>query len=338
MTGDPMPARTRKLVIAVVLAATVISQAARAEPEAPAAALEHFRDALKLKDAGSCEQAIPLFQESARLDKQAKTLIQLADCEETVGRWSDALRDWRDARDQASLGSDPVSARQREVAERRMRELDARLPRLTVVLAPESAKDVRVTRDGVRLGPVSLNRPLPVDPGRHVVEVAARDHVSRTWTVTLVEGEQRELHVLLDKRLEPPHAAPRTRAPAPPRTRPSVAAPRNGTQRTVGLTLGGAGLLGGAAAGALWLSALAKHEDARDACTPDCGAEARARQNDATEQVELARILGAAGAAVFGAGVVLFATAKEPSAPGLSVAVSPPVGSIEPRLQVSAPW
>jgi hypothetical protein len=328
------------LASALVLVTFSWATQTRAQGRDRAAAMQHFRDALALKDADDCARALPLFQESARLDKQAKTLIQLADCEERLGKWTDALRDWRDARDQASLGSDPVSERQHEVAEQRMHALDAKLPRLTIALAQKSPANTRVARDGVQLGVVSLNRPLPLDPGEHLVVAEAPGHAAREWRLVLAPGEHETLEVILAaKQVEAPRQrvapiAP-TRKQVPNRTEP----PRPGNwQRIAGLALGAAGGVSGTVAGALWLSAWAKHDQAVDRCDPDCGPDARARQDEAVERVDLARILGIAGAVAVGAGFVMFATAPTASGSAVYVGLSPAMAVDETRLHLSGRW
>jgi hypothetical protein len=333
------------LASGLILWTMSVSEHAEAEGEDRAAALQHFKDALRLKDAGKCDAAIPVFHESIRLDKQPKALMQLADCEEATGKWSHALQHWRDARDQASLGTDPVSQRQREVAEQRMNELDVKLPRLTIVLAPNAPADAEIARDGVRLGKVSLNKPLPIDPGKHVVSVVAARHEPRQWEVTLAQGEQRQLEVgpgarRTDAATPGPHAVQAPSAkPSPLKLRPDSSLRSGNGQRIAGIVVGAAGLAAGAVAGGLWLSARAKHNEAvDDHCRGGCAPTADELQAEALDRAKLARIVGIAGGVVLGAGIVLFATAPSHASPSARVTLSPAIGQSDTRLYLRGQW
>src|SRR5690349_17832828 len=134
----------------------------------PAAAREQLKIGYTLAQGGKCAEALPHLQESLRLDAKAITLINLADCEEKVGKLTDAMSHWVDARARAqSEGNAGIH----EEAERRAKELDPRLARLTIRLAPTAPPDAKVERDGIVLGVPSMGIPLPVDPGAHTVTV-----------------------------------------------------------------------------------------------------------------------------------------------------------------------
>jgi hypothetical protein len=98
-------------------------------------------------------------------------------------------------------------------------------------------------------------------------------------------------------------------------------------------------LLSGAAAGVVYLTALAKHDEALDHCASDCENDnAKSLQNDAKGRGRLAAILAVAGGVAFSAGALLFFSAPSSEGPGLSLVVSPTVGSTEAGLHVRGIW
>jgi hypothetical protein len=158
----------------------------------PAVAREQLKIGYTLAQEGKCEEAVPHLSESLRLDPKAITLINLADCEEKIGKLADAMSHWVDARARAQTeGARPIE----EEAEKRANALEPRLARLTIVLAPVAPKDAVVERDGVALGAPSLGIPLPLDPGPHAIVVKAKGRPDGTTQITLGEGESKRIEV-----------------------------------------------------------------------------------------------------------------------------------------------
>jgi hypothetical protein len=90
----------RPALFALGLAAFSTPGAARAG--GPAAARELLKRGYLLAQCGKCDQAVATYEESLRLDVNAITLINAADCEETLGRFGSALGHWVDARARAT--------------------------------------------------------------------------------------------------------------------------------------------------------------------------------------------------------------------------------------------
>ncbi|MDB4943764.1 MAG: hypothetical protein JWP97_3298 [Labilithrix sp.] len=159
----------------------------------PAAAREQVKLGYMLAQEGRCEEAIPHFLESLKLDAKAITLINLASCEEKTSRLSDALGHWVDARSRAQAeGNAAIEAE----AEKRAKALEPKLAKLTVTV-PSAPPGAEVMRDGVALGPASLGVALPVSPGAHTLVVHAADREDTTTTVTLGEGETKRVTLAL---------------------------------------------------------------------------------------------------------------------------------------------
>ncbi|MFO0567611.1 MAG: hypothetical protein U0263_18275 [Polyangiaceae bacterium] len=67
-------------------------------------------------------------------------------------------------------------------------QLEPRLPKLTVSLAPGAPAGTRVLRDGIELGAAALDTALPVDPGKHSIVVQAPGRAPSETSVESSEG------------------------------------------------------------------------------------------------------------------------------------------------------
>ncbi|HVH44551.1 MAG TPA: hypothetical protein VM925_19490 [Labilithrix sp.] len=267
-------------------AAIVLWQLPAAAGDA-ATAREQLKLGYTLAQEGKCEEAIPHLRESLRLDAKAITIINLADCEEKVGKLADAMGHWVDARARAQAeGHRPIE----EEAAARLGALEPRLARLMIVLAPSAPKDIVVERDGVVLGGPSIGIPLPVDPGAHSIVVKASGHRDVTSELTLAEGEVKRLEVDAGALVEAPPPAPVAPVPERRSTSPLV---------FIGFGVAAAGVVVGSVTGLMTLRAGAEAESAcpNRACSPG-----------ALDDVEAGRSLGTVSTVSFvvaGAGAAL---------------------------------
>jgi len=180
------------------------------------------------------QDACQKFAESQKLDPAAGTAMNLATCEEKLGKLASAWQHWKEAIDALPPKDDRVA-----FARSRVEELEKKLPRLQVTLA-SAGPGAKVYRDDIEIGPGGQGVPLPVDPGSHAVTVRMPGHFPKTVTVSLAIGEQSQIDVrpgAID-----PSAAEKG---APPKPR----------SRTLGWVLGGIGVagVGGAVASGLML-------------------------------------------------------------------------------------
>jgi tetratricopeptide (TPR) repeat protein len=155
-----------------------------------AAAEVLFREGRKAQENNDHQEACQKFGESQRLDPAPGTLMNLATCEEKLGKLASAWQHWREALDTLPPGDARAA-----FAKGRVRELESKLPRLTVVLTADEANGARVFRDDVELGRASLGAALPVDPGSHTVTVMASGHRPESVGFSMAEGEERKLEV-----------------------------------------------------------------------------------------------------------------------------------------------
>ena len=336
---------------------TVLALSASAlatEPSDPAAARAQLQIGYDLKAKGRCQEAIPHFVESVRLDPHPKGFLNLSDCEEKVGRLSAALSHAVQARD---VATSPALAALKRLAEQRIRSLEAKLPKLTLKLSKDAPTGTVVLRDGVELGAISLLVPLPMDPGNHTILVRGGG-AEKQYEVTLREGETKELEVSPGARnAVAPRANPATSArepssppPAPalarlasdnlPASEPSEASGAN-AQRTLGFVGLGLGLAG-VAVGTVFAIRLADHNKESDSlCRGPCSADEQARYYDSVDDAKQAQTLSivgfSAGAALGALGAVLLLTA--PSSRSTSrIWPSPLVGPNTAGVVVRALW
>ena len=195
---------------------------ARAEPRDPAAAEALFRQGRQAMEAKDYRQACPKFAESQRLEPASGTLMNLATCEERLGKLASAWQHWKEAIDALPPADDRIP-----FARGRVNDLEKKLPRLRVTLSGGAAK---VFRDDIELGPASQGVMLPVDPGPHVVTVQMPGHLPEKATIAVAEGEEKQIEV---------HPGP-----IDPNADANVGVAVKPRPRTLGWVVGGIGLAG----------------------------------------------------------------------------------------------
>jgi hypothetical protein len=241
----------------VLLGSTALSAPVWAQSAASAEAL--FREGREAADAGDYRTACEKFHESHRLDPAPGTMLNIADCEEKQGHLATAWTFYR-----AVLQQLPPSDERSTLAKSRAQALEPRLPKLTVRLAPNAPADTRVLRDGVELKGASLDTALPVDPGKHLIEVSASGHAPRVYEFSLDEGEKRTRVVEPGEALDGSSGGDVT------------ADTSSGSgKRTIGWVLGGVGVAGLAVGAVTGVMVLDKKSTVDDNCDADkrCNAE-----------------------------------------------------------------
>jgi hypothetical protein len=202
--------------------------AAQARDAATAEAL--FRQGRQAMEAKNYPDACQKFAESEKLDAAAGTLMNLATCEEKIGKLASAWQHWKEAIDALPGKDDRIT-----FARSRVEELEKKLPRLQVTLTSGADQGAKVFRDDIELGPGGQGVPLPVDPGPHTVTVKLAGHYPKSVNVTLAVGETSQVE------LHPGDVDPSA----------TVAAKgdaKRGSSRTLGWVLGGVGVVGVGAA------------------------------------------------------------------------------------------
>jgi hypothetical protein len=234
-------------VLLVALAAPLGAAAQpTGDPTRAAALFQEGREAAKKGDhAGAC----PKLAESYRIDPAVGTLLNLADCNEHLGKVATAWQLFQQAIEHLPNHDDRVP-----MAKKRIAALAARLSRLTLVLAAGAPAGTKVIRDAAELAPGSLDTPLPIDPGAHEVIVKAPDREDRRFEFTVAERETKRLE------LEP---GPPTPPPTPTQPEPGMS-----PMRLSGIIVGGVGIVGLAAAIGTGLALPGKQRTIKLHCGP----------------------------------------------------------------------
>jgi serine/threonine-protein kinase len=164
---------------------------------------------MQLRASGHEADACPKFAESKNLVPAIGVTLYLADCYEKTGRNASAWREFREAEQLARAHED----KRAEVASTRAAALEPKVNRLTIATSAAEAKPGKEIRlDGAPLPAAFWNAPLAVDPGDHVVTVAAGSQPVRTLNVH-VEPENL-LTILKVEDIAPPLAPATPAAPA----------------------------------------------------------------------------------------------------------------------------
>jgi hypothetical protein len=327
-----MPTKRPRFLLVCGLLAAVLAHVspALAQPTSAdkAAADTLFSDAEALMKQGKTKEACDKFTASQHLDPTPGTLLNLGDCYEKLGALASSWGAFREAESMARRNNDKV---REDEAQRRAKLVEDKLPKLAIVV-PQVARlqGVVVMLDGRAVEVGVWGSAIPVDPGEHTIETKGPGLVP--WST---------------KEVVPPGAATHTvnvpvslheEAPAPPPPPPGVKEKEaeGSSWRTVGLVVGGVGVVGAGVGTVLAAVAAGKKGDALSHCQTTsplvCDATGAQLYGSAQTAADLATVVFAASGAALGAGVVLFASA--PSGRGGAPKTTGRVGRLGARATV----
>jgi tetratricopeptide (TPR) repeat protein len=317
----------------------VLSGTARAQTPLPAndkvAAEALFEDGRKLIAEGKYAEACPKFAESERLDSSPSTLLNLANCWEKLGRTATA---WATYRQAESVASAAKRQDYTATAQRHATALASKLARLTINVQQPIA-GMQLKRDGTVIALAEWGAAIPIDSGLHSVDASAAGY--REWSTRVDVAQDGAQIVITVPPLEalpadaPQPASPTTNQPAsaPLAAPPPVQAEHTSTgsvQRTVGVVVAAAGVVGLGISGAYAVAANNKKQGTLKDCPNNvCQSPAALSQrNDALWAGDAASVAFGIGAAALVAGVVVWITAPSSSHGGSTagLAVAPTVG------------
>jgi hypothetical protein len=315
----------------VCSAATFVSMAANADTdEQRAVAL--FDKGRKLARDGRCAEAVPVLLESIGYAEGVGPLLNLGNCYETLGKIASAHRYFLKAQGLAAARDD---SKRRDEAAQRAKAIEKDVSMLTIhVPAWMRSSSTTVRVDGEVVPKDQWEKPMPVDPGPHEIDVVAPPNPKQTESVT-VHGKGARTEWTATTR------APATPSPAASRAPAAAIAPvpepttdegnhdgsrvyglppeGSSTQRTLGLVTGGVGLAGLALGGIFGAMSLSAHSSVVARCPtyPTCPSSDRAgldaENQNASSYGTVATIGVIAGVVLVAAGAVLFFTAPSPS-------------------------
>jgi hypothetical protein len=222
--------RVRTFAIAAMTMALLAPALARAQT--PEQARKVFAQALDDENAGRYDAALDKYRAVLTMKDTPSVRFRIAACLK-------AQKKLLDARDAFAGVQGPAGNAVVQSAEAELKQLERRIPDLTVTLTGPAAAQGAITIDGRASTP---GRAVQLNPGEHVVVVTGAGVKKNQSIVTLAESTHRALSLQADA--DAPATAER---PSPPPQPPPPAAPPEDHSKTygiIGFGVGGA-LLGG---------------------------------------------------------------------------------------------
>lgn len=316
----PRPARLPAAALLVPALLALSARPAAAAPSVPeqAAAEALFREARELLDAGEIAEACGKLAESQRLDPRLGTLLNLATCHEKQGKTASA---WGEFNEAAGMAMKTHQKARLEFAREHAAALEARLSRVVFKAAGAPPEGLQIKVGDQDLAAAALGTRIPLDPGKYPVKVTAPG--KKPWSTEIdVPPGPATLDVDVPALADAPPALT-SASGAAPAPGPTSSADRTAlsTAQTVGLVLGGVGILGlgvGAYFGVRTISAQGTVED--NCHGKLCNQTGLDADDDAHASATVSTIAFAAGAALATGGVVLFLTSGPSDPPATAAA------------------
>jgi hypothetical protein len=262
-----------------------------------------FQEGRRWIEQGNCDAAVPKFKESLQHESSVGARINIVDCVEK----SDPLQAWRLLKEASALALLTHDERMASL-EQRASALESRLAMLSFRLPPAADQpgfELRV--DGELVDRYLYRSAFATAPGKHVVEAyASGRHFS--GSVVAEAGVQTGVDVELRAETCPPKAeGPVTLAAAPPDP--------GASRRTLGMAIGGMGVVSIATGAVFGVLTLGKRHSIEGACggsLQSCGAPSGsvdARTEAAKTTATLSTVSLIAGGVALLGGAVLYFTA-----------------------------
>lgn len=291
---------------AVVLCAALASTRASAETDIKAAD-ELFAKGLALRDT-NLEQSCSYFKQSLDLNPQAiGTLMNVALCDEKLGKIASALERFSEARDRAKEGNLPEYATE---ATAHIDLLKADVPKVTIKFLGERPAGTRLLIGDRVIAPDRYEggKQVNVDPGELVIVVSAPGRLAYETKLLINKKEEKAIEV--------------------PELKKGITV--KSSRRTIGIITTATG---GAAFGTsvvLGLVARSIWNKNHDKCTPVPGDDiCDPEQQSGTERARtigsVGTVVGAIGLAATGVGIYLWLTAPKESSTDRRVTLLPNV-------------
>lgn len=326
--------RLLKLSSALVPLFVATGAAADTGASQKAAAEALFDDGLKLMKANRFNEACPKLEDSQRIDPGIGTLLYLGECYEKLGRTASA---WATFREAASNAGAAGQIDREKSAKQRAARLEPKLSYVTLRVPKEVSdlKGLRVRLGSAELAPGVFGVATPADPGESRLEVSADGYDPYTVTLEIESGKRYDVAIprLHEQPKPPPSEVPTVAEPqAVPASSPTPDATTNvmapaphaassgGGTKTLGLVLGGVGVVGVGIGSFFGLKAMSKIDQAKDASCAGKVCQERADlelTKDANSAATVSNVAFIAGGASLVAGAVLYFLAPSSRESGL---------------------
>jgi hypothetical protein len=161
-----------------------------------------------LMEAGRYPEACAKLGESYRLDAASGTLLNLAVCNEKIGKIASAWGEYRDALAEARRMNRPD---REALASDHIKVIEPDLPFLTITVPPHvrAIRGLEIMRNGIPIQGAGWDTELPVDPGD--VEIVERAPLYKPKTLHVTVGKKEHGTITV----EPLEIAPIERPPVP---------------------------------------------------------------------------------------------------------------------------
>ncbi|MBI4705566.1 MAG: hypothetical protein HY744_31110 [Deltaproteobacteria bacterium] len=293
-----------------------------------AAARRIFGEGLDLEKAGDSAGALDKFEKVARIKMTPQVRYHVALCQERLGRLVEALNGFELAAQEAKAAG-PKAQEVADNAPARAAALRAQVGQVHIT-ASGTVRTSKILLDGKPVSLALLDTDIPVDPGKHLVQVDTGGKIAFEQELQVEKGQVQSLELPIDDPEPPPRAAAGPASPAGPEQAAPPAEPAWKVQLPAYL-VGGAGLLVAAGGGVLWGLREVTVANVRETCTgkePDTGCDPEQRGTaELGHTYDLASKIafGVGGAAVV-SGVVLWFVLRpgeEGAAKAASLGVAP---------------
>ncbi|MBI5532879.1 MAG: hypothetical protein HY898_09205 [Deltaproteobacteria bacterium] len=249
------------LTLALIVSSSAIAQSQQPEAKKAESLFIQGRDALARKE---YPLACAKFRESLNLVSRPSTLLNLAQCEESLGKLVSAMGHWKEGSMRLESGDDRF-----RIAMERIDSLGRRIPTLKLKAGPKLDPSARVMLDDALVDPALMGTAMSLDPGVHTVVIQVAGKPDLKQFVRLEEGKPREIEL----GAEGPEAdASSHRSGAPGESNGGKSAPNGAAgssgRRTAAWVAGGVGAAGLATALVTGGILLSKNATIQDNC-PD---------------------------------------------------------------------
>ncbi|HEY5928436.1 MAG TPA: tetratricopeptide repeat protein [Kofleriaceae bacterium] len=175
----------------VVLALYIGGSGIAAAEEDPLKADKIFEEAQKLKEAGNTAEACKKYDEALQYNHNAVgTLLNVALCNETAGKYATAVKHYTQARD---LAREHNLVEHRKAAEDKLVIVTPLVARVAIAFA-EQAPNMKLVIDETII-PLDKTDDIVIDPGSHHIVVTAPDRVPWETTVALEKSQAKAIAV-----------------------------------------------------------------------------------------------------------------------------------------------
>jgi len=270
-------------------------------------------------------EACPKFEESLRLRPGTGTRMNLALCNEALGKTATA---WAQFKEVLFAAKKEGNEAREAFAKEHIDAIEPRLARLRI--NAEATPGLVIRRDGQEIAAAAIGTPIPVDPGTHTIEATAPGY--SVWSTYIEFKAAAEAKTVAVPKLTPQPAHEGAGAGG---TRPEAAAPAGdggGTRRIAGIAIGGAGVAALGVGVVLGIVAAGEASSAEDdaALCPGkvCSPEGREAIDAASTKALVSTVGVGVGVAAIGVGAFLILTA------GGSQAVTKEAGRLRSAARV----